>query len=83
VTVTAVQETIRSGRDDLESRAIAPAARGAAWRPSRELNLDLRSFILMAGRVSGVSWKRPMAANAIRFVVNFLTTFALFFFFRR
>jgi len=49
-------------------------------------NLDLPSLILKGGdAVSGVLMGSvsAMAANAIRFVVNFfLTTFALFFFFR-
>jgi predicted PurR-regulated permease PerM len=85
-----VQTTIQSGQADEMIASLLASRVGRVWTriaPQLESwNLDLRSLILKGGdAVSGVLMGSvsAMAANAIRFVVNFfLTTFALFFFFR-
>lgn len=85
-----VQETIQSGRADEMVASLRSSRVGRVWdRVAPQLeswNLDLRALILKGGdAVSGLLMGSvsAMAANAIRFVVNFfLTTFALFFFFR-
>lgn len=85
-----VQETIQSGHLDEMVATLRASRVGGIWlRVAPQLeswNLDLRSLILKGGdAVSGVLMGSvsAMAANVLRFVVNFfLTTFALFFFFR-
>jgi predicted PurR-regulated permease PerM len=85
-----VQDTIRSGHADEIIASWRASRLGRLWTglaPRLESwNLDVRSLILKGGdAVSGVlvGSVSVMAANALRFVVNFfLTTFALFFFFR-
>jgi predicted PurR-regulated permease PerM len=85
-----VQQSIQSGEADQVVASLRASRPGRLWdRVAPQLeswNLDLRSLILKGGdAVSGLLMGSvsAMAANAIRFVVNFfLTTFALFFFFR-
>ena len=85
-----VQQAIQSGEADEVVASLRASRPGRLWErvgPQLESwNLDLRSLILKGGdAVSGLLMGSvsAMAANAIRFIVNFfLTTFALFFFFR-
>lgn len=85
-----VQQAIQSGQADELIASLRASRPGRLWTrlaPQLESwNLDLRSLILKGGdAVSGLLMGSvsAMAANAVRFVVNFfLTTFALFFFFR-